>query len=88
MRFLLGVSLFALAACSAQAPAPEQTAEPATPSKLSATQAEAAASDLWLTGVDLPAYLDCAREQGVTLLQAVQSSFNKRIVHDAPEVIA
>ena len=70
MRFLLGVSLFALTACSAQAPAPEQTAEPAAPSELSATQAETAASDLWLTGVDLPAYLDCAREQGVTLLQA------------------
>lgn len=70
MRFLFGVSLFALAACSAQAPAPEQTAEPATPSELSATQAETAASDLWLTGVNLPAYLDCAREQGVTLLQA------------------
>ncbi|WP_421861159.1 glycerophosphodiester phosphodiesterase family protein [Oceanicaulis sp.] len=70
MRFLLGVSLFALAACSAQAPAPEQTAEPATPSELNASQAETAAPDLWLTGVDLPAYLDCAREQGVTLLQA------------------
>lgn len=70
MRFLLGVSLFALAACSAQAPAPEQAAEPATPSELSAAHAETPAADLWLTGVDLPAYLDCAREQGVTLLQA------------------
>lgn len=70
MRFLLGVSLFALAACSAQAPAPEQTAEPATPSEFSAAHAETAIADLWLTGVDLPAYLDCAREQGVTLLQA------------------
>lgn len=70
MRFLLGVSLFALAACSAQAPAPEQTAEPATPAELNASQAETAAPELWLTGVDLPAYLDCAREQGVTLLQA------------------
>ena len=70
MRFLFGVSLFALAACSAQAPAPEQAAEPATPSELNAAHAETAAADLWLTGVDLPAYLDCAREQGVTLLQA------------------
>jgi glycerophosphoryl diester phosphodiesterase len=70
MRFLLGVSLFALAACSAPAPAPEQSAEPATPSELSANHAASAASDLWLTSVDLPAYLDCAREQGVTLLQA------------------
>lgn len=70
MRFLLGVSLFALAACSAQAPAPEQAAEPATPSELNAAHAEIAAADLWLEGVDLPAYLDCAREQGVTLLQA------------------
>lgn len=70
MRFLFGVSLFALAACSAQAPAPEQAAEPATPSELSAAHAETAAADLWLTNVNLPAYLDCAREQGVTLLQA------------------
>jgi len=28
------------------------------------------AADLWFAGVDLAAYLDCAREQGVTLLQA------------------
>lgn len=67
MRFLLGVSLFALAACSAEAPAPEQTAD--LPD-IHAEHAEAAAADLWLAGVDLPAYLDCAREQSVTLLQA------------------
>ena len=67
MRFLLGVSLFALAACSAEAPAPEQAIEaPET----QAQTADPAASDLWLAGVDLPAYLDCAREQSVTLLQA------------------
>jgi len=67
MRFLLGVSLFALAACTAEAPAPEQGVEP---SDLQAQHVETAAADLWLAGIDLPAYLDCAREQSVTLLQA------------------
>ena len=47
-------SVFALTACSA---------EPA------ASDAEAG-SDAWFSGVNLSAYLDCTREQGVTLLQA------------------
>ena len=67
MRFLLGVSLFALAACSAEAPAPEQAVQ--TPDTVTETT-DASRADLWLSGVDLPAYLDCARENGVTLLQA------------------
>lgn len=67
MRFLLGVSLFALAACSAEAPAPEQAVQ--TPDTVTETT-DASRADLWLSGVDLPAYLDCAREDGVTLLQA------------------
>ena len=67
MRFLVGVSLFALAACTAEAPAPDRAAER---TDMQAPPAQTAAADLWLTGVDLPAYLDCAREQSVTLLQA------------------
>ncbi|MBG36316.1 MAG: hypothetical protein CMH92_10965 [Oceanicaulis sp.] len=67
MRFLVGVSLFALAACTAEAPAPDRAAER---TDMQAPPAQTAAADLWLTGADLPAYLDCAREQSVTLLQA------------------
>lgn len=47
-------SILVLAACSAQPAASESTTN----------------SDAWFTDVDLGAYLDCAREQGVTLLQA------------------
>ena len=54
------VSLFALAACTAEAPAPDRAAER---TDMQAPPAQTPAADLWLTGVDLPAYLDCAREQ-------------------------
>ena len=54
-RTLLAAAPFALlAACG-----PEDTS--ATPTS---------ELDAWLTGVNLPAYMDCAREQDVTLLQA------------------
>jgi hypothetical protein len=47
-------SLTVLTACGVQT-----ASEPETPTL-----------DAWLTGVDLPSFLDCAREQDVTLLQA------------------
>ncbi len=47
-------SIFALAACSAEPAASDGQAS----------------SDAWFSGVNLSAYLDCTREQGVTLLQA------------------
>ena len=54
-RTLLATPSFALiAACS-----------PIEPSSSAASQV-----DPWLSGVNLPAYMDCAREQDVTLLQA------------------
>jgi len=48
-------------------PAVEQVQEPAPDSPAEADRAEA---ERWLAGVDVGAYLDCAREQGVTLLSA------------------
>ncbi len=47
-------SLLVLAGCSAS----------------DSAEAPAPTPDAWLAGVNLPAYMDCAREQGVTLLQA------------------
>lgn len=57
MARLAAVSLIALAACSA--PVTSETPTPAL-----------ADAELWLADVNLPALLDCAREQDVTLLQA------------------
>jgi glycerophosphoryl diester phosphodiesterase len=51
---LAGLSLLALTACSEETP-PNAGNSPV---------------DAWLQGVDLAAYMDCARERGVTLLQA------------------
>jgi len=62
MRSLLAVSLFALAACSAPAPSADPVYTPNTDQILDA--------QTWFADVDLRAYLDCAREQDVTLLQA------------------
>ncbi|XBQ17204.1 MAG: glycerophosphodiester phosphodiesterase family protein [Oceanicaulis sp.] len=54
----LSASLAVLAACdTAPAPSAPDASMPAS-------------TDAWFAGVDLSAYLDCAREQGVTLLQA------------------
>ncbi|MEQ8404901.1 MAG: glycerophosphodiester phosphodiesterase family protein [Oceanicaulis sp.] len=55
---LASISLVALAACQG---------EPDAATPLTAPEP---AGEAWLAGVDLPAYLDCAREQGATLLQA------------------
>lgn len=51
---LAGLSLLALSACSADEPRAES----------------AAPAEAWFADVDLAAYLDCARERGVTLIQA------------------
>ena len=55
---LASISLVTLAACQSE---PDIARPMTTPD---------AASEAWLAGVNLPAYLDCAREQGATLLQA------------------
>jgi len=57
---LVALALF-LIACS-PGPAPTELRPAAV--------ADASLPDAWLEGVDLAAYMDCAREQGVTLLQA------------------
>lgn len=70
--------LFALlAACSPDAPAPDAPPpQPAVEQVQAAPSADTGAApgqaqaDRWLAGVDVGAYLDCAREQGVTLLSA------------------
>ena len=64
MRSLLAVSFFALIACNS----PETTAETAPDA------AQLYAQQFWFQDINLPAYLDCAREQDVTLLQAHRSS--------------
>lgn len=73
-RLAFAASLIALAACQ---PAPEADPDIAAPDAASpdASSAVAAAApmgeaDSLFAGVDLAAYLDCAREDGVTLLQA------------------
>ncbi|MGJ3231656.1 MAG: glycerophosphodiester phosphodiesterase family protein [Oceanicaulis sp.] len=58
----LAVSACLLVMCACQ-PAPETASDLPAPG---ADPVEAA----WLEGVNLPAYLDCAREQGATLIQA------------------
>ncbi|MFP4519895.1 MAG: glycerophosphodiester phosphodiesterase family protein [Oceanicaulis sp.] len=63
LALVFAASLLPLAACQPAPKAPPQSAAPEP------AQAGAAA-ELWLDGVDLAAYLDCAREQGATLLQA------------------
>lgn len=64
--------LVLLAACAPDAPAPD--APPPPPPAMEQVQEPAqespAEADRWLAGVDVGAYLDCAREQGVTLLSA------------------
>ena len=55
-----GLSAVAVAVLTAACGAPS----PSTPS------ANSPSTDLWFATVDLPAYLDCARERGVTLIQA------------------
>lgn len=57
---IAAAGVLALAACQSE-PEAAPAADP---------QAEPAAADLWLAGVALPAYLDCARDAGATLLQA------------------
>jgi len=81
-RFAFAASLIALTACqaepdeaqfeasrSAPVPALDEAAMPVEPASQMADEG-AAEADLWLSGVDLAAYLDCAREDGATLLQA------------------
>lgn len=58
---LVSAGLIGLAAC--------QPADPGRAVQESPAAGEAR-SEAWLSGVDLPAYLDCTREQGATLLQA------------------
>ncbi|MEQ8432723.1 MAG: glycerophosphodiester phosphodiesterase family protein [Oceanicaulis sp.] len=76
-RLAFAASLIALTACQ---PAPDAEPDMSTP-EASAPDAGTAAdngassgaageADAWLAGVNLAAYLDCAREEGATLLQA------------------
>jgi glycerophosphoryl diester phosphodiesterase len=74
-RLAFAAGLIALTACQ---PAPEAEPDMSTPEPSAADSVTAAAdagaaageADAWLAGVNLAAYLDCAREDGATLLQA------------------
>ncbi|KAA5803841.1 glycerophosphodiester phosphodiesterase family protein [Alkalicaulis satelles] len=76
--FLARASLlpvFALLAACDPAPAPEAPPPPPALEQLQdeaqeETRAAAQEAGRWLDGVDMGAYLDCAREQGVTFLSA------------------
>lgn len=77
MRSLFtAASLLALAACSdavTEAPAPDTSNMDVPASETPVTTDETqtpALPDRWMADVNLTAYLDCAREQDVTLLQA------------------
>lgn len=70
-RLLLAVSLPALIACQPAPEAPGDIASQAERAEAATTARTAdGAADLWLADIDLPAYLDCAREQDATLIQA------------------
>lgn len=76
-RFLVCTSslpfLALLAACGPEAAPPPDAPPPPPPAmeQLQAPEEESRAeADRWLAGIDVGAYLDCAREQGVTLLSA------------------
>jgi glycerophosphoryl diester phosphodiesterase len=76
-RFLACASslpiLALLAACGPEAAPPPDAPPPPPPAMERAQEEESRAeaeADRWLAGVDVGAYLDCAREQGVTLLSA------------------
>jgi len=60
-----------IAACGPEAAPPPPNA-PAPPPAMERMQEQEsrAEADRWLAGIDVGAYLDCAREQGVTLLSA------------------